>query len=220
MSHPFSTAFALTFAAFLYQLRDDGQAAEEAAEAVIALSGEHGVPHWLAWGIISRGRLLASRGRWEEGIAQTRQGLDILPPTWGEANRPSALVNLAWMYGQVGRPEEGLALMAEARGLVNETDQRESESDLHRVEGELRLLLSESNHADVERCFRKALDVARRQSAKSWELRAATNLARLWQQQGRTQEARELLAPVYTWFTEGFDTHDLNDAKALLEELA
>ena len=220
LDHPFSTAFTLTFAAFLHQFREETQAAQEIAEAVIALSDDHGFPHWLAWGKIARGRVLAKQGRWEEGIAQTRQGLEILPPTWGEANRPGGLVSLAWMLGQVGQPEEGLALITEAMDLVNQTDQREGESGLHCVKGELLLAISEDDHAGAESCFRRAIDIARRQSAKSWELHAATRLARLWQQQGRRQEARELLAPIYEWFTEGFDTRNLKEASALLEELS
>jgi predicted ATPase len=115
---------------------------------------------------------------------------------------------------------EGLALLDEALALVNKTGERWPEAELHRLKGELLLLLSADNHAEAEGCLHQALAVARRQQAKSLELRAATGLSRLWQQQGKRTEAHQLLAEIYSWFTEGFDTADLQDAKALLEELA
>jgi len=130
------------------------------------------------------------------------------------------LAMLADAHGKVGQTEEGLALLDEAQGLVAKTGERVSEAAVHRVKGELLLARSPSDWTQAEASFREALEVARRQSAKSFELRAATSLARLWQRQGQRDEARELLAPVYDWFTEGFDTGDLRDAKALLEELA
>jgi predicted ATPase len=132
---------------------------------------------------------------------------------------PTMLAMLAEAHGKAGEPEEGLALLDEAQGLVAKTGERTSEAEVHRVKGELLLARSPSDWNQAETTFREALEVARRQSAKSWELRAATSLARLWQRQGKRDEARDLLAPVYAWFTEGFDTKDLSDAKALLDEL-
>src|SRR5262252_4484164 len=118
------------------------------------------------------------------------------------------------------QPEAGLTALAEALTLVNTTGERWYESEIYRLKGELLLHQSLDNQADVENCFHQAMTVAQNQQAKSWELRAATSLARLWQQQGKRQEAYDLLTPVYHWFTEGFDTADLQEAKALLDELS
>jgi len=119
----------------------------------------------------------------------------------------------------VGQVEEGLRVLADAVKVMEKTGERRCEEELHRLKGQMLLARSANNHADAEICFRQALDVARRQEAKSLELRAAMSLSRLWQQQGKEVEAHELLAPVYGWFTEGFDTADLQEAKALLDEL-
>ena len=127
---------------------------------------------------------------------------------------------LAEAHGKAGQASEGLALIARAEELVAKTGERVAESQIHLTKGDLLLARDPSDQAAAEASFHEALEVARRQSARSWELRAATSLARLWQEQGRSQEARELLAPIYEWFTEGFDTRDLKDAKALLAELA
>jgi predicted ATPase len=129
------------------------------------------------------------------------------------------LAALAEAHGKAGQVEKGLALIAEAQEFVAKTGECVFEAEIHRIKGELLLARSPSDPAEAETSFREALDVARRQSAKSWELRTATSLARLWERQGKRDEARDLLAPVYAWFTEGFDTN-LRDAKALLEELA
>ena len=120
----------------------------------------------------------------------------------------------------MGQPEAGLTVLAEALTLVDTTGERWYEPELYRLKGELLLQQSSDNQAEAETCFHHALEIARNQQAKSFELRAATSLARLWQQQGKRQEAHDLLAPVYHWFTEGFDTADLQEAKALLEALA
>ena len=130
------------------------------------------------------------------------------------------LANLARAHRKAGQAEEALPVVAEAMEFVTKTGECMGEAELHRVKGELLLARTPSDQAGAESSFRRALDVARRQKAKSYELRAAMSLARLWQQQGRNQEARDLLAPVYGWFTEGFDTRDLKEAKALLDELA
>jgi len=127
---------------------------------------------------------------------------------------------LAELYGQVGQPDQGLQALAEALEIVETTDEGWWESEVHRLKGELLLLRSRKAADRAARCFHRALEVSRGQRAKSLELRAATSLARLWQRQGKPDPARELLAPVYGWFTEGFDTADLRDAKALLDEIA
>src|SRR5262245_9008212 len=123
-------------------------------------------------------------------------------------------------YAQVGQREEGLSLLVEALALTNDRGERRWEAELYRLKGELLLVHSAEHHAEAETCLRQALDIARHQQAKSWELRAAMSLSRLWQQQGKLDESRELLASVYGRFTEGFDTADLQEAKALLTELS
>ncbi len=187
---------------------------------MIALSSEHGFRWYQGLGTYFRAAALADQGQLEEGIAGMRAVLEAMRGTGSVVALPNFLAGLAQAHGKAGQAEAGLALIAEAQEFVAKTGERESEAELHRLEGELLLARSPSDHAEAEAAFREALDVARRQSAKSWELRAATSLARLWQRQGRKEEARALLAPVYDWFTEGFDTRDLKDAKALLEELA
>jgi predicted ATPase len=130
------------------------------------------------------------------------------------------LALLAEAYGHAGHTEEGLAVLAEALEEVHRTGQRSYEAEIYRLRGELLLQQATPEHGQAEACFQQALDVARRQHAKSLELRAATSLARLWQQQSKRQAAYDLLAPVYSWFTEGFDTADLQEARTLLEEMA
>jgi len=127
---------------------------------------------------------------------------------------------LAEAYGHTGQAEEGLSLLAESLDLIETGNVRTWEAEIHRVKGDLLLVQSSQNQAEAEACFNRAIDVARRQSAKSPELRAAVSLTRLWQRQGKVSEARDLLAPVYNWFSEGFGMTDLKEAKALLDELA
>ena len=186
----------------------------------------------MAWGTILRGWALAEE---EEGIAQMRQGLSGLQATGAELVRPYILAKLAEAYGAVGQPEEGLTSLAEALPVAYKTGERWSEAEVYRLRGQLTLQkfhvsdstvqapdlqhVTPSLHAEAEACFQKAIDIARQQQAKSWELRASTSLARLWQQQGKQREAHQMLAEIYGWFTEGFDTKDLQEAKALLEEL-
>jgi predicted ATPase len=134
--------------------------------------------------------------------------------------RPYYLVFLAEAYGSAGRPEEGLRALAEAQALIRATGERRGEAELHRLNGELLLMGSTPNAIRAEVCLQRALEVARHQQAKSLELRAAMSLSRLWQRQGKRDEARQLLMEVYGWFTEGFETVDLQEAKALLEELS
>ena len=146
--------------------------------------------------------------------------LDSFRAAGVELGRPLCLGALAEAYGESGEPERGLAFAAEAVDAMNRTGQRTWESSLHRVKGDLLLTLSSDNQDRAEACFREAIDIARRQSAKSWELQAVVSLSRLLHGQGKTGEARELLADTYGWFTEGFDTPDLKEAKALLDKLA
>ncbi len=219
LAHAFSLAFALNHATNLYQFRREGQATQERAEASIAFSTEQRFAQWFAQGMILRGWALAEQGQGAEGIAQLREGLAAWRATGAELDRPRFLALLAEAVGKGGSTEEGLSLLAEALVAVQRSGERRWEAELYRLKGELLLVRSVENHPDAEACFRQALDIARHQQAKSLELRAAVNLSRLWQRQGKHDEARDLLAPIYGWFTEGFDTADLREAKALLEEL-
>ncbi len=220
MAHPFSLGFALLFAAILHQFRREVCAAQERAEATINLATEQGFPHWRAQGAVLRGWALAHQGQTEEGIAQITQGMMDYRATGAALGQPHYLALLAEAYGTMEQPEAGLTALAEALTLVDTTGERWYDAELYRLKGALLLQQSSDNQTEVESCFHHAISIARSQQVKSFELRAATSLARLWQQQGKHQEAYDLLAPVYGWFTEGFDTADLQDAKALLDELA
>ena len=237
LSHPFSLAFALYHSARLHQLRREVQVAQERLETVISLSTEQGFAQWLALGIALQGWMLAEQRQVEEGIAQMSQGLAAYRATGAELGRPFQLVLLAEAYGKVGQAEEGLNVLAEALAVVNNTGERNYEAELYRLKGELLLAQKSKNQKPVlslvevakgksgkgpeaEECFHQAIDIARRQSAKSLELRAVVSLSRLWQKQGKKEQAQQILAEIYGWFTEGFDTADLKEAKALLHELA
>jgi len=162
---------------------------------------------------------LAQQGKVQEGIEQLTQGLTAWRATGAEAGRPSFLSLLAEAHGNMGQLEAGLRVLTEALTLVDSSGERFYEAELHRLKGALLLQQSSDNQAEAEICFHQAIAIAQNQQAKSWELRATTSLARLWQQQGKHEEARQLLGDAYGWFTEGFDTADLQDAKALLDEL-
>jgi predicted ATPase len=223
-------AQALFFAAELHHLRQEAQAVQERAEAVITLAAEQGFPFWLAQGTSLRGWALVKQGQGrEEGIAQIRQGLAVYQSTGAELGRPYYLAELAEGCGLIGQAEEGLRMLAEALTAVCKSGEF-SETEICRLKGELTLqklsvvsrqlsVPSPQAEAEAEACFHKAIEIARRQQAKSLELRATVSLARLWQQQGKREEARQMLAEIYGWFTEGFDTKDLQEAKMLLEKL-
>jgi predicted ATPase len=160
------------------------------------------------------------QGQGEEGLAQFRQGLAAWRAMGAGLTVSYYLALLAEVYGHAGQAEEGLRLLAEALAHVDTTGERFYAAEVYRLKGELWLRQATPDEAQAETCWHQALDIARHQQAKSWELRAALSLSRLWQQQGKRDEARDLLAPIYGWFTEGFDTADLQEAKALLEALA
>jgi predicted ATPase len=219
LSHPFSQAFALLAAHRVHMVRGEYQAAAEEGEALITLASEHGFPFYVGAGTFLRASARAAQGQ-PQRIGEMRAVLEVLWTTGVKMGSPMMLATLAEAHRKAGQVEEGLAAVAEALEFVRKTGERDAEAELHRVKGELLLARSPSDQAAAETSFHQAIDIARRQSAKSFELRAATSLARFWLSQGRKDEARELLAPVYDWFTEGFDTRDLKDAKALLDELA
>jgi predicted ATPase len=209
----------LNLAAAIHQLRREGRAAQEYGEALISLAKEQGFPYQMVFGAIHRGWALAHQGQAQEGIEQITQGSLAYRATGAELDRPYFLALLAEAHGTMGQPEAGLTTLAEALTVVDKTGERWYEAEIYRLKGALLLQQNANNQAEAENCFQQAIVVAQNQQAKSWELRAATSLARLWQQQGKRQEAHDLLAPVYHWFTEGFDTADLQEAKALLDTL-
>lgn len=226
LGHPFSLAYALSLSAQLRQHRREGPLTREQAEATIAVSTEQGFPYWLAQGIIFRGWALVEQGQEEEGMGQLHQGLAAYHATEAELIRPYQLALLAEVYGKKGQLEEGKGALAEALAIVGRTGERRWEAELYRLQGELVLKqssgqrLASSAQEEVQSCFLRAIELARQQQAKSLELRAVMSLARLRQHQDKRDEARQMLTEVYHWFTEGFDTKDLQEAKALLDELS
>jgi predicted ATPase len=265
--HPLSLAAAQAFFALTHQVRREGQAAQEHAEAAVELSSEQGFPFFLAFGTILIGWSLTEQGQIEEGIVQLRRGLAAYRATGAELAMTRFVALLAQTLGKAGHPEEGLNVLAEALAMVNNNGERDNEAELYRLRGELTLAQSrvqslgsrvQTNQKakskeqkakitnslplapntqrevkqEAEGCFLKAVDIARRQQAKSMELRAVMSLVRLRQQQvtqatrdtryatrSRLYEAHRMLAEVYHWFTEGFETKDLQEAKALLDDL-
>jgi predicted ATPase len=212
-------AFARCLAAIVSQLRRDVPAVHEHAEAAVALATEQGFTQWAAMGTSVRGWALAMQGQGEEGMAQVRQGVAAWQATGAVLYVPYYCTVLADVAAHLGHPEDSLQALAEAHTLVEQQEERWWEAEIHRLRGVLLLQQPGTSPVDAEAWLQRALDVARRQQAKSLELRAAMSLSRLWQQQGKQAEAHALLAPVYGWFTEGFDTADLQEAKALLDTI-
>ena len=237
LAEPHGLAHALFFAAIVHQLRREPHRAQERAEAAIAVSSEHGLMFYQAQATIVRGWALIEQGLQADGIKQMRQGLAARQAIGTELARPQFLGLLAEALGNNGQVEEGLRLLEEAVAAADSTGERCYEAELHRLKGELWLMQSGQGSSptakarktvvkaapsavtNAERCFDQSIKIAQRQSAKSLELRAVMSLARLYQKQGRLQEGRRLLSQVYDKFTEGFDTLDLREAKALLDEL-
>jgi DNA-binding SARP family transcriptional activator/predicted ATPase len=219
LGHPFTLTDALCYAGCqFHEMRRDAEALKDHAEELVRLANETSLVGWLAEGIRFRGEALATLGQVQEGMEQIRAGMAAKRSTGARLHRSGALGSLAEVQARAGQPGEGLVTLAEALALVEETGERCVEAELHRVRAEL--LLMQGNEADAEASLQQAIEVARRQQARSWELRATVSLARLWQARGRTDEARQILSEVYAWFTEGFDTVDLQEARALLEELS
>jgi serine/threonine protein kinase/predicted ATPase len=216
--HALSQGFAPAWAAMTHQYLREWQQVLELAEAAIERAAELGLAGWLFWGKILRGRAVVEQGQATEGIDEMRHSLAALRAIGTEVFFPSFLCLLAEAYGKAGQITESLATLAEAQTLVEKNDERFLEAEVHRLRGEL--LLGEAASSESEQRFHRAIEIAQRQQAKSLELRAAMSLARLWQKQGRREEARALLAGIYGWFTEGFQTPDLREAKTLLEELS
>jgi predicted ATPase len=224
LAHPYSLAFALIHVLHVNRFSREVEAAEQRANELVALSTEHGFPITLAVGAAHLGWALSEHGQKEQAILQIREGID----TWRATGatlffHPFLLAMLAEAHGKAQRPEQGLTALAEAAAIVNRTGERFWEAELCRLRGELILqceVKGSQPHDRAEECFSRAIDIARRQSAKSLELRAATSLARLWLHQEKKASAAQILAEVYNWFTEGFDTPDLKEAGALLKNLS
>jgi predicted ATPase len=220
LDHRYSLAAAQFWTAWLHYRRRDVLAVQAQAEALLTLATAHGFPLHVGSSTFWRGWALAMQGGGAAALAPLRQGMTAVLATGQELIRPLCLVLLAEAVGHVGQIEEGLRLLAEVlTGLEANGQQGDVLAEAYRLQGTLLLQHAVPDAVQAEACFQQALAVARRQQAKSWELRAATSLSRLWQRQGQRVQARELLAPVYGWFSEGFDTADLQEAKALLAEL-
>ncbi|MGE4091783.1 MAG: adenylate/guanylate cyclase domain-containing protein [Candidatus Binatia bacterium] len=249
LAHPFSLAYAFGPASSFHQCRGETQTAQKYAQELITISIEPGFVLRAVWGEILQGWALAEQGQGEEGIAQIHHSLAVYQATGTEVLRPYFLALLAETYGKVGQAKEGLSVLAKALDIIAKTGERMYEAELYRLKGELTLKskasleqvqgksqtsqnkwaistsqsLTPSTQAEVEQeaeeCFLKAIEIAQKQQAKSLELRATMSLARLWQSQGKQREARDRLSAIYNWFTEGFDTKDLQEAKMLIEEL-
>jgi len=217
---PSTRIYTLQFAGFVHQFCREVSVVQNLAQSLTAFAHEQGFILYEASGIIQSGWTLAQYGQGTQSVSEIQQGLDVTQNSGAEHHRPYYLSLLAESYRTTGQIEEVLRALTQALALVDKSGGNWYEADIHRLKGELLLQQSSDNHPEAESCFQQAINVACSQQAKSLELRAATSLARLWQQQGKRQEAHALLAPVYNWFTEGFDTADLKDAKALLDTLA
>jgi predicted ATPase len=216
LGHPHVLALALHHDCIFRQLRRDRQTVEEQSAALMSLTAEQGFAHWHATGMIFHGWARAAGGEVEPGLAEMRRGLAAQQATGAHLKVPYYLGLIA---GQADRAAGALPLLAEALARVERTGERWFEAELHRLRGDVLRRLCDDQLAAAEVSFLKSREIARTQQAKAWELRAAISLAQLWRDQGKRGEARDLLAPIYGWFTEGFDTLDLKEAKALLNEL-
>jgi class 3 adenylate cyclase/predicted ATPase len=220
LDHPFSLAFGLQFVAQLHHYRREYALARDLATEVIAISSEQGFPLWSGMGTIVRGWALAKEGRGIEGLAQVRQGIVEWQKTGFELEWPHFLAMLAEVHETVDQPREGLKRLAEARAAADKTGEGFWDAEIHRLHGEFSLQVAATETGRAEESFLKAIEIARRQQAKSLELRAVVSLCRLWKCLGKKDEARQTLAAIDAWFTEGLDTPDLGEAKALLKELS
>ena len=212
--------YALQHAGFLYILCGNYAAAIAQVDELIALADERGAPVWKALGTALRGCLFVLTGRASDAVRAITSGITLLRSTGATLYEPRHLWFLAMAYAELGQLDDARRCIDEAIDKVEGSKEKWCEAEVHRIAGEIALKSLAPDPEKAEAYFDRALAVARQQQAKSWELRAAMSLARLWRDQGKPQQARELLAPVYGWFTEGFDTLDLKEAKALLDELA
>ena len=218
LGHVHSLVFTLGHVCWVEWAASSPREAQQHATELTALASEHGFPLWLGWGIVHRGWSSAALGQAQEGLSLLTEGLSVLRPTGVITWMPWSLTLLAEAHAKLDQLVEAQNCLAEAAQIIERTDERYSEAELHRFRGDL--LNATGDQAAAEDNYHRALDVARRQSAKTLELRAVISLATQWRDQGKRSEARDLLAQSYDWFTEGFDTPVLQEAKALLGELA
>ena len=211
---------ALCLTGFTCILCGDYAAANTRSDEAIPLAEEKGAAPWKAWGMLVRGCVLAQTGKAVQALEIMTQGMSAWRSTGATVYMPLFLSPLARCYAELGKFNDAWHHIGEAMATVKTTKESWCEAEINRIAGEIALMSRDRAAAKGEAYFQRALAIARQQQAKSWELRAAMSLARLWRDQGKGQQARELLAPVYGWFTEGFDTRDLREAKALLAELA
>jgi predicted ATPase len=216
VSHPYALGMALHLSCIFHQLRGDGTMLAERSDELVALATEQGFPHFVGSGTCFRGwATIALGGSISDAIGKIRDGLATKRATGAEIKVPYYLGLLAEANRRIDRTTEGLNLLREALELAERTDERWYEAELYRLRGEVLVAKSDSDGAEL--WFSRSLSKAKAQNAKLWELRASCSLAHLLSDQGKRAEARELLTPVYSWFTEGFDTPDLQEAKALLD---
>jgi predicted ATPase len=218
-SHALSTGVAHIWAGIIRCLRGEPKETQESAQITIKFATEQTLPFIGAFGTVLSGWALTELGRSEEGIVRMHRGLEEWKATGSGFFVPFHLALLAEGYQRCGKFEEGLNMLSDAFDVIKRGGEDMWKSELLRLRGMCLLSISSNNVPEAEAAFRHAIEVAKRQNARSLELRAAMSLARLWQNQGKTAEARDLLAPVYDWFIEGFDTADLKDAKTLLDQL-
>jgi predicted ATPase len=200
--------------------RGDYVTAKAQSDELVALADEKSALFWKAFGMLYQGWVLALTGQSAEAIQSLNSTITTYRSSGSTAWMPMWLSYLATAYAEVGHLDDAWKCSGDAIAAVASTKERLFEAEVHRVAGDIAMMSPQPDAGKAEGYYNRALAVARQQQAKSWELRAAMSLARLWRDQGKPQQARELLAPIYGWFTEGFDTRDLKEAKTLLEELA
>jgi predicted ATPase len=220
IGHAATLMYALNRTTFTHIFCGNYGTANAQLDEVVALADEKGALYWKALGIALQGCVLALSGNASDAVHVIASGITALRSTGATIFVPLYLSHLTRAYAELGQVDDAWCCIGEAITTIETTKERWMEAEVHRTAGEIALLSANRDAAKAEARFEGALDVARQQLAKSWELRAAMSLARLWRDQGKVQQARELLAPVYGWFTEGFDTRDLKEAKALLDELS
>jgi predicted ATPase len=217
LAHPYSLVFALQYNARLHMWRRESAFVKAQVEAAIALMQEHRLVNFLGGAMVLLGWVLVEQGTVAEGLMQIHRALDIHGIHGIKLGLYENLAMLAHAYSRAGQAEEGLRVLAEAIAAIHDNGESYCKAELYRLKGELLLQSDVKKVEEAEVCFRQALDIAHHQQAKSLELRAAMSIGHLWQRQGKRAEARQMLGEIYRWFTEGLDTLDLQETKALLE---
>jgi predicted ATPase len=220
IDHAATLMFALALTPQAHFLSADYATVSASNDKLLALAYDKNARYWKAVGTVLKGNVFAVTGRTLDAIQEITSGLTAFRSTGATLYVPSWLSYLARAYADLGKIDDAWRCIGEATAAIEMTKQRWCEAEVNRVAGEITLMSPEPDAAKAQEYFERALAVARQQQAKSWELRAAMSMARLWRDQGKRNEARDLLTPVYNWFTEGFDTCDLKEAKALLGALA